>query len=248
METLHAQGMFATGTVRTNRKDLPVLAGETQTMTKGEFKWRTKMNTAYIRWKDTKGVHILTTAFPCEETTVKRTQKDGSSATVKCPLAVFQYTNRMGGVDRFDDRRGRYHVSRCSRRWWLRIFYFFVDCSLVNAHILFNSVHDNTITMMTFRQQVIRGLVMGISLCSRKSNVEGCAWQQRKKRAATAKPAGVPDDVRLGSVGIHMPSSLPSFHRCRYCSTRTNNKRSKIMCCSCKVALCATPCFANFHK
>jgi len=72
---------------------------------------------------------------------VNRKQKDGTVTPVNCPVAVAQYTSRMGGVDRFDQRRELYSVSRRSRRWWLRIFYFMLDAALVNAHILYNSVH-----------------------------------------------------------------------------------------------------------
>jgi len=47
----------------------------------------------------------------------------------------------MGGVDRFDKKRKCYSVSRRSRKWWLRIFYFLFDTAVVNAHALYNAVN-----------------------------------------------------------------------------------------------------------
>jgi len=163
MEKLYASNIFATGTVLTNGKDLPQVARRTTAMSKGESEWRTKNNTAYVCWRDTKDVHLLSTAFnPSTERSVQRTQKDRNAATVNCPETTIEYTKRMGGVDRLDERRGRYSVSRRSRRWWLRIFYLLVDCCVVDAHILDSSVHpDETITILEFRQQVFRGLVAG---------------------------------------------------------------------------------------
>jgi hypothetical protein len=248
METLHNWNIYATATVRCNRKNLPVLARSATKLERGEYKWKTKDSTSYIRWKDTKDVHILSTAFnPATTGTVKRTMKDGSTSHVSCPQAVFEYTQRMGGVDRFDERRGRYNVSSRSRRWWMRIFYFLVDCSVVNAHILFNSVHpQEPMTMFQFRKTLFRELVGSFSSRSRRASLEGL--YRPKHKALPLKPTGVPTEVRLTSVGVHMPQLMSVIRRCRLCSSRKNNKRSRIKCSFCGVALCVTPCFYNFHK
>lgn len=76
-------------------------------------------------WKDTKDVTLLTTAFhPTEKTECQRTMKDSTEKNIPCPIAVTEYIKRMGGVDRFDQKRGTYEVGRRNRRWWCRIFYF----------------------------------------------------------------------------------------------------------------------------
>ena len=63
MEQLYCRGIYATATVRANRKDLPVIARSRPSLQRGEFKWRTQQNTAYVLWRDTKDVHVLSTAF-----------------------------------------------------------------------------------------------------------------------------------------------------------------------------------------
>lgn len=141
MQKLYSDGIYATSTVRPMRKNLPEIAREKLKLQRGEFEWRTQSNTGYVQWKDTKNVHVLSTAFlPNETVSVKRKQKDGSTIEVTCPKSVAQYTLRMGSVDRFDQKRECYTVSSKSRRWWLRIFYFLLDASIVNAYILHMSV------------------------------------------------------------------------------------------------------------
>lgn len=201
---------------------------------------------------DTRDVHIISTAYnPTSVGQVDRTLKDGTISHVSCPQVVSEYTHRMGGVDRFDERRGRYSVSSRSRRWWMRILYFLIDSSVVNAHILYNSVHpEDSITIFEFRKQLLRGLVGNFSSRSRRSNLEGVMYltRQSNNKALPVKPAGVPSEIRYLSVGAHMPELMDTPHRCRLCSSRKNNKRSRIKCTFCGVALCISPCFANFHK
>ena len=42
----------------------------------------------------------------------------------------------MGGVDMADPLRKAYSCKRRSRKWWLPLFYFMVDISVVNSYIL----------------------------------------------------------------------------------------------------------------
>jgi len=197
-------------------------------------------------------VHVMSTAFdPSDVSSVQRKQQDVTVLSVPCPKVICDYTTRMGSVDRFDQKRGLYSVSRRSRRWWLRIFYFLLDCAVVNACILFNSVHpDEPMTMLNFRQKLFCGLVLNYTSRRRCSSLAGSAFVCRRNThsAVGPKKAGVPDDIRLQSVGVHMPQAMSCYRRCRVCSSRTNNKRSKIQCSVCGVALCVAPCFAIFHK
>lgn len=251
LEKLFDDGILATCTIRSNRKELPILARSEPTLKRGELKWRTKKNIGYVQWRDTKVVHVISTAFrPDQVATVRRTQKDGSRQDVSCPLAICQYTQRMGGVDRFDQKRCYFSVSRRSFKWWIRIFYFLVDSALVNAHIMFNSIHpDDKMNQFDFRTTLCRQLMSNFSSRTRKSSIEGASYVRRRSDHGSthAKSPGVPDDVRLQSVGKHWPHQMKAFRRCRVCSSQTNNRRSRIVCSACNVALCIDPCFEQFH-
>ncbi|GBP20810.1 PiggyBac transposable element-derived protein 4 [Eumeta japonica] len=202
---------------------------------------------------DTKEVLFLTNAFHpnVNITSVTRTQKDGTKTDVGCPAVVKQYTKRMGGVDHFDHIKGTYSVGRRSRRWWLRIFYFLLDACITNAFILYSKNSNSTkLSNLEFRIALARGLIGGFS--SRKRRSEGVNYIVRKKVAVSDNYQKsvhmIAPEIRFSNVGEHMPVDLPSYQRCRHCSTKIKDKRSKIMCCKCGVPLCITPCFLNFHR
>jgi hypothetical protein len=63
--------------------------------------FKTKGSVSAIKWQDNKTVTILSTYHsPKDVTFVKRKNKDGTSSEVPCPVAVAEYNNFMGGVDR----------------------------------------------------------------------------------------------------------------------------------------------------
>lgn len=257
MQYLHDNNIYATATV-VNRKDLPKLyknsnRGKSLKLERGEMKWRTKYNVAYVLWQDTKLVSFLTTAFhpKLDKTYCDRKQKDGTKKMYPCPLAVLQYTERMGGVDRFDHLRSSYEVGRRSRKWWLRLFYFCVDLCIVNSYLLHNTntrLH-NRLTQLHFRLSVARGLINNYT-SRRRSLQSEPQYLKKKPKLSTSnqKVVGVDQEIRLSNVGIHRHEKLETWRRCRQCSTKTNNKRSKIQCSTCKVPLCVVPCFDLFHS
>lgn len=250
LEDLLKNNIMATCTVRSNRRELPVMAKMEQKMDRGQSKWLTRNNVAYVKWQDTKSVHVLSTAFcPSKIQQAKRVQKDGSSLSVTCPQPIVEYTKRMGGVDRFDQNRTMYSVSHKSKRWWLRIFYFLIDASITNAFVLYASVNSGKqLNLLNFRLDIFRSLVCGVNSRQRKSSIEGSPYvKYRVEQKKRIKLMGVPDEIRLDKGG-HDPEKIATFRRCRLCSSRTRNKRSKIVCAKCRVPLCIAPCFGMFHR
>lgn len=72
--------------------------------------------------------------------------------------------------------------------------------------------------------------------------------RRQTKKTQRRKPFGVPDAVRFDNLIEHFPESIPTYRRCRLCSTAIKNKRSNMQCGTCRVPLCAVPCFKEFHK
>lgn len=255
MEYLYDSGIFATGTVRRARADMPKLikGKKNLNLNKGEYKWRVKEDVGVVIWQDTKEVLVMSNAFhpTIGETTVMRTQKDGTKLPLACPAAIKEYTKRMGGVDTFDQIKSTYSVGRRSKRWWLRIFYFVLDLSITNAFLIYGKNCNTTkLSNLEFRVALSRGLIGGFT--SRKRHYDGSNYINRKKVTLSdnyqKSQHMVPPETRFTNVGDHMPCELPSYKRCRMCSTKLHDKRSKIMCRKCNVPLCITPCFYKFHK
>ncbi|GBP77285.1 Zinc finger BED domain-containing protein 5 [Eumeta japonica] len=157
MEALYERKIFAVGTVRTNRKDLPDILKKSQPknlrLQKNQFAAITAEPITAIKWLDMKDVTILTTAHhPIDTQLVKRTQKDGTKKEVLCPKAIASYTLTMGGVDHFDHFRSSYPINRKCRKFWMGLFFFMFDASIINSYITYNTVHVvNTHSHREFR-------------------------------------------------------------------------------------------------
>ncbi|CAG4957188.1 unnamed protein product [Parnassius apollo] len=238
MELLHERGIYGVGTLRMNRRGLPdLITGKYLT---GEFIYQYNTPIGVLKWKDTKDVFLGTTAFdPRAVELIERKQKDGSEKKIYCPLSIKKYTEFMGGVDHFDHFRASYPLGRKSRKNWHRLFWFLLEAAVINSYIVYMTSHsERRNTHKEFRLRLGRGLINNFS--SRKI----LAPVFKNKKGGTIS---VPEEIRKSDVGSHMPE-LTKFRRCRMCSTREKEQRSKYMCKVCKVSLCAAPCFEMFHK
>lgn len=269
LQYLYDNGIHSTATSRNDRVGLPVLVKKPtvpnadeimkrqneklKKLKRGEYKWRTRNNVGFIRWKDTKLVTVMSTAFhPKETTSCLRTQKDGTKKSFTCPVAVSEYTKRMGGVDRFDQKKAVYELGRKSKKWWKRLFYFLLDVAITNSHILYanNSRVHNPMSQKAFRLALARGLINNTTFRKRKfSSMPKYAKKSRKSEddSRQKKVFSIPEEIQYGNIGQHFPEAIPTYRRCRLCSSATKNKRSNVQCDTCEVPLCVVPCFKEFH-
>ena len=93
-------GIYATGTVRANRKNMPVLKHDKE-MKRGEHDWLSSNYLSAIRWIDNKSVLLLSNCFNPKETQQIERRVKGSKDKVKvtCPSVIQEYNQFMGGVD-----------------------------------------------------------------------------------------------------------------------------------------------------
>lgn len=104
---------------------------------RGSYDYRTDVqnNVLIIKWFDNKCVHIITTykhVEPVEK--IKRwSTKDKKFIDVDRPAPIAEYNTHMGGVDLSDMLVSLYRTDIKSRRFYLRIFFYLVDLTIVNA-------------------------------------------------------------------------------------------------------------------
>lgn len=200
--------------------------------------FQTKGRLSAVKWMDSKPVYLITNYFSPKDTTiVMRKNKDGTRQKVSCPRVVAEYNRIMGGVDRFDQLHERYSVGRRSTKWWHRILYYLIDMAIVNAFILRNVSRRIKTDQLSFRINLARQLISGFTSKKRRN----------KPVVFLANKGAVPDEVRLTGVGSHMPNQLATYRRCRLCSTKVAEKRTRFICSGCQVPLCIQPCFKKFH-
>ena len=89
---------------------------------------------------------------------IERKERNGETINLACPQGIIDYNKSMGFVDRFDHLKCLYEIDRKSYKWWHRLFFHFLDVSVVNAYILYNMLPDKCSdfkTMKDFRCEVI---------------------------------------------------------------------------------------------
>ena len=137
--------IYCLGTVRTNRlRGCNLLQDkELKRNGRGSFDEKESKNgrttIRAIKWYDSKAVTFLTSfesAYPVE--TVQRWDKSSKSKTdIPCPKVVQTYNKFMGGVDLLDSLIGLYRIKLRSKKFYHRIFFHFLDVSVVTSWLLY---------------------------------------------------------------------------------------------------------------
>jgi hypothetical protein len=234
---LLAKSTYACGTIRLNRKFLPEEYGKSKDLSAGDHLFWQSGNLVATIWQDKKAVRLLSTCCAPEGTdSVKRRRRNQGTIELSCPPSLKLYTKHMGGVDRSDRMVRTYSVSRRSKKWWYRLFYYLVDTSIANSFILYhNSDNHPKITELEFVKQLSLAL---IGTFSKKDKVQ--PHPQRKRTKVRTPP-------RL-TAGNHWPKNAKKQQQCQHCALPgKKGPRSRYICKACKVHLCLDGCFELYH-
>jgi hypothetical protein len=138
LKDLYERNIYAWGTVRAGRKDLPKEI-MTKKLQKHEYIIAQRNNFMFCTWQDTKKVNFLSNFHtPYEKGEVKRRRLE-----IQVPKIVQDYQQHMGGVDLCDQNVSYYMGSLKSNKWWRRIFFYFLHISLCNTYIFAKSVNNH---------------------------------------------------------------------------------------------------------
>ena len=239
---LHRDGVYATSTMRADRRGFPealkthVKKGLRE---RGESEIRqSEINTnlTVCVWQDSKPVTACSTFCPTTpQDTVERKMKNGERKTFPCPNTITAYNKFMGGVDKNDQLRQYYHVRLKSRKYYKYLFWMIFDVAITNALIIARAnpvLQKETKSVKSFRTALSHELLNGY--CSRK----------RKGRRPTVSTKKFHNE--------HYPFlGDGQQHRCEYCSLKGIRKATKWHCRDCNIYLCHkgtdTDCFLLYH-
>ena len=250
-EKLLNNGIYCTGTLKTNRKGIPADLIRSMKMNRGDAKYLAIDSISIVKWMDRRPVLMMFNfTDPRIMTNMNRKLKNGEVIQLRCPVMIQEYNLGKLGVDRVDQRIQYYAVDRKSRRNWLRIFFHFLNVALSNVFVLYSRDHpDDNMRYLHFLADIAEELIGRNASVKKKSgrpvNIFGI-----KKRKNGERKISVSNEIRLSNVGAHLPT-VTSRRRCAYCSTKSNPQRSVIECSTCKVALCISRqrnCFVLFHS
>jgi hypothetical protein len=215
--------IYACGTFRKGRNDMPKNLNDDKIMERGDSDWRVL---TFLKWKDRKAVFFLNNFHDLNiEETISRKNKDRSQTEIACPLIVKDYNRNMAFVDKMDMLKSLYEIDPKSKKWWHRILFHFIDVALVNSFIIYKDRSSEKIESLEhFRLSVMIGLI-------------GAAPNKtRKGRPSNDTPVNnfkvtVRYEIRFDNCA-HLPVHGNSRRRA-FCSTRKEHHRTVWTCTLC---------------
>ena len=211
-------GIYATGTVKANRKHMPAMKLDKE-MKRGDHDWSSANNLTAIKWMDNKSVILLSNYFDPRETQQIDRRVKGSKDKVKvtCPSVIHEYNQFMGGVDLSDQMKVTYEVDRRSKfRFYLRVFFDFLDIAVINSNIVYKKMQPAVqMTSLDFRYALAYNMIRKFS--GRKRAVPLTRSSKRSKGPSF-------DDVD------HLPNFADTRVRCALCSSKKVENRTYVCC------------------
>ena len=68
--------------------------------------------------------------------TVKRRKFDGTQDDIPCTPLLPDYQAYMRGMDHGNLLISCYNAGRRSKKWWKRVFFHILECSILNGYVL----------------------------------------------------------------------------------------------------------------
>ena len=237
---------FVCGTLRKNRKGNPKAVVNAK-LKRGEAVYRRNGNVLCVKWCEKKrSVTMMSTIHSAVYVEVKK--RNGGNTKVKKPLALFDYTQRMGGVDKSDQFMNYYNGVRRSLKWTTKLAIHLFSMCVTNAYILYTKYGDKT-EKIDHEEYILK--------------VAEYLIEEGMKMRVLRNP---PDRSRVGrklQFGDHYPEQIPRkkgtkrkpSRPCFACNGSWEDMKRKILpnrcsgiwCKVCKRVLCVTPCFDIFH-
>jgi len=243
---LYNHQIYATGTLRTNRKYTPAQMKEIdeKNWERGKhLTWQDRLfrPLTVTAWKDTKLVSFASTcAQPLLVTRAIR-RVSSTPTSISQPHCSFLYSNGYNAVDRFDSLRVSYKVGRSAKKPWKYLFFFLINSSIVNAWILYQETSRRTLEKKKRYEQADFRLELAENLIGNFSS--------RKRPAGHTRPVAGNKVPRNQHVNIHM-----GYKRPRRCFAHKNFQPNGSVryetvygCSICRVSLCKS-CHGPFHE
>ena len=235
VEELAKKGIYVVGSIQQRAAGFPDSLKGVK-LEKGSYVAEKVNDICYYVFSDRKVVSFVSNVFPEHMSNqVARVRLDGTFGFQSVPPVLPAYNKYMGAVDRLSQLKRNYGFDRKSRRYWLRIFFQFLDYAITNSYLLYahNCKHYGTkpVKQLQFRLDLVELLL-------RKT--------RRRKRPAPNSDSdhavGVCSLERVCNIGL-------ARGRCIHC---INMKRkphyTSFGCSHCKVRLCKIPCFEQYHR
>ena len=242
--TLESLDTYACGTVRLNRKGLPMSLKRTR-LRQGQGTFRRNGSLLALKYRDKRDVSVLTTIHDA-----KCQVFEGRRGRVLKPTCIVEYSRHMGGVDLSDQLQQYYGqgVFRKTNKYWKKLFFYLINLMITNAFILHKKYGENrAMSHNSFRMSIVKALL---------EEADDAPTPAKRGRKSNDPPPR-----RLTE--RHFPSKIPippestrtriPLHDCVACNVPRQERigyrrrQTSFECASCQVALCVPDCFTRYH-
>jgi hypothetical protein len=180
-----------------------------------------------LRWRDKKHVTMISTYHAAELQTVVKGVKEKQQ-----PVCVIHYNQHMGGADKKDQLLQMYLVERKRmNKWYMNLFRRLLNATVLNARVVYRQNIGQNIDHLTFRIQLVEGLLVKYSVqCRVPGHHDG-------------------DNTIKRLMECHFPRKIPPKEKkckptrwCVVCSKHNKRRETVYYCQDCDIALCIDGC------
>ena len=169
---------------------------------------------------------------------VARVQPDGVLRYQSVPPLLRAYNKYTCGVDVTGQLLKSYALDRKSKRYWLRLFFQFLNYAINNAYLLYKHSCKRygvkPMDLLAFRLELVRLLLQTTVRRPRNLDVGSSSSSQSAKICYLK---------RVSEIGL----SRGRCHQCLQMKIKPPHHTS-FGCSVCRVRLCKTTCFRQFHN
>ncbi|XP_054269611.1 piggyBac transposable element-derived protein 4-like [Macrosteles quadrilineatus] len=158
------------------------------------------------------------------------------------PDVVIDYIKHMGGVDRSDHFVSSYQFMRRTKKWYRKMFFWFLEVAIINSYLLYKDVQSaagnrKAMSHFMFRKSLVRSLVQERSTTRPKAS---------RKRG---RPVQGPPDERLDGRQHFIARREKGTGRCVVCTQNGLRKETIYVCetCTARPNLHPDACFKTYH-
>ncbi len=247
--TLLKSGFHSVSTLRINRaKGLEFPTDDKVFLKKPRGFYETMVNQnknlMILRWNDNKAVTLMSSFVGVEPINIcsRFDKKEKCRIDVCCPAIVKEYNKFMGGVDLCDMFMALYRIDKRSKKYYLRIVYYFLSVCCCNAWI----IHKTNAKLLGNRPLSLREFNTSLSI----SLMKGGKPDRGNKSLRIYNNKISSEDIKYDMVD----HKLEFYERedgkdgrkcCKVCK-----KKTLTFCSKCNAPLCVQVrnCFSKYHK
>ena len=139
------------GTIKRNRRNYPTFPR----LRRGEINLKKSRKILALKWKDKRDVNFITTFHEGKMMDSGKVNHQTQERILK-PDCVLDYTKNMRLVDKSDMQISFIDCMRKSVKWYKKLFFHFLDLSLLNAYNLYLiKTGNNALSLKHFIRNII---------------------------------------------------------------------------------------------